>query len=1046
MFGSMSNAFLKNHTPMTTPVYTTKVIFNCLKIRNLILVICFLGTVGLQAQVLTCPASFTINLPESDCAIPANYTNLTWTSTIPMASSAYFPAQGSLLPTGVNTILLTTTTAQGVLYTCNFTITILSYNANTFVCPPQANVSLSGECEHLVLASDVLDVNYFVCNQDYNVEMLNDSSQWVPAVVNATQVGQSQNVRLTHKYTGRTCQSLITVAGGEPSAITCPSNKTVLCNQPVDTASMGTPTLTGCFESVDLSYSDDFTFTQCGDSIAFQIERTFVAISPNGSQSSCSHLITAKRFSINLVVFPQDYDNIMLPAISCNDSLNLTQTAHPDVTGWPSVSNFVPNASFHCRFGISYLDNITPICGDSYRIRRAWTVVNLCLGQTRRDTQTILVVDQVPPSFEIPDSIFFSRSNSCIDSVFLPSANVVAECSGYSVAIASDFGNFTQNGVWIHPDSMPGFYEIDYTLTDQCGNDSTQTLTLAIADETLLECPPNDTITCDLYYAVISPAIQLNNQAALAVLGLPSFYENCLYTTSETNIPTVNGCGVGSIARSIQATNPTDTLVCEQTVYVEHVSNFEARFPNDTTLCVSHLQVDLPDPQLFSINCENVSITSTDMIVQSGLAGCYDIHRTWFVTNSCVFTGTENGADEEVSARRFRDNGDGRIAYVQTIHVNNNAALSFPNGCEIPDMYVGQADCEVEFLLASPVVAGCGAVIDVSATGSFGNVLGTTVSAGTGQYNVNFVATDECGKTQTCLTTFLVLDTIAPTVICNSNLEFDLQSTCLADVFALNFANNSVDNCPLGLDYSFAEDDPNDISKTFTICDLGQQTATVWVSDIFGNQSHCQVNFNVVSNMGNCGECAPTIGGSIEIEQGASIADVQVRIQKIGGGFEEITATNQNGEYQEYGDAGIADYEIRPELDTMDANGVTTFDLVLIRRHILNMDTLDSPYKIIAADANNSGTITTFDLVEIRKLILQVYDEFPASKSWRFVDASYTFPNPLNPFEQPFPEFIRLQDLGSDSLNNNFIGIKIGDVNASVDLMPFDGDPQLDED
>ena len=40
--------------------------------------------------------------------------------------------------------------------------------------------------------------------------------------------------------------------------------------------------------------------------------------------------------------------------------------------------------------------------------------------------------------------------------------------------------------------------------------------------------------------------------------------------------------------------------------------------------------------------------------------------------------------------------------------------------------------------------------------------------------------------------------------------------------------------------------------------------------------------------------------------------------------------------------------------------------------HILGMDELDSPYQMIAADANNSGTITSADLVEIRKLIREI--------------------------------------------------------------------------
>ncbi|MEZ4956438.1 MAG: hypothetical protein R2825_22965 [Saprospiraceae bacterium] len=64
------------------------------------------------------------------------------------------------------------------------------------------------------------------------------------------------------------------------------------------------------------------------------------------------------------------------------------------------------------------------------------------------------------------------------------------------------------------------------------------------------------------------------------------------------------------------------------------------------------------------------------------------------------------------------------------------------------------------------------------------------------------------------------------------------------------------------------------------------------------------------------------------------------------------------------------DYTLTPQLDVDPLNGVTTLDLYYLQRHILGIELLDSPYKIIAADANRSGAVTTFDVVEIRKVIL----------------------------------------------------------------------------
>ena len=94
------------------------------------------------------------------------------------------------------------------------------------------------------------------------------------------------------------------------------------------------------------------------------------------------------------------------------------------------------------------------------------------------------------------------------------------------------------------------------------------------------------------------------------------------------------------------------------------------------------------------------------------------------------------------------------------------------------------------------------------------------------------------------------------------------------------------------------------------------------------------------------------------------------------------------------------------------------------------MNTLDSPYQLIAADANNNQLISTMDILAIRKVILQMEDTFPNNTSWRFVDADFMFPDPSSPWG--FPEYIDYLHLESNQIYTDFIGVKIGDVNGSV--------------
>jgi hypothetical protein len=127
-----------------------------------------------------------------------------------------------------------------------------------------------------------------------------------------------------------------------------------------------------------------------------------------------------------------------------------------------------------------------------------------------------------------------------------------------------------------------------------------------------------------------------------------------------------------------------------------------------------------------------------------------------------------------------------------------------------------------------------------------------------------------------------------------------------------------------------------------------------------------------------------------------------------------------------------------PTKDDNPLNGVTTYDLVLISRHLLFIEPLGSPYRMIAADANKSNSITTFDIVQLRSLILGIYTELPNNTSWRFVDADHVFSDPNNPFTPSFPEFVDVDNSPPASHVATFRALKVGDVNESAlyDLRP----------
>jgi hypothetical protein len=188
------------------------------------------------------------------------------------------------------------------------------------------------------------------------------------------------------------------------------------------------------------------------------------------------------------------------------------------------------------------------------------------------------------------------------------------------------------------------------------------------------------------------------------------------------------------------------------------------------------------------------------------------------------------------------------------------------------------------------------------------------------------------------------------------------------------------------------------------------------------------------------GPCAPaggfTIAGALatEAQQGISDAFVQlVAAPASGPAIDRVDLTDSQGSYGFAGAVPAAsDFTLTPFKNDNPLNGVSTYDLIRISRHILAVEPLTSPYQLIAADINNSGSVTSADLIDLRQLILGLVTEFPGNTSWRFVDRAYVFPDASNPFAPPFPESIAGTGLAGDVLTADFVGVKIGDVNGTV--------------
>ena len=190
---------------------------------------------------------------------------------------------------------------------------------------------------------------------------------------------------------------------------------------------------------------------------------------------------------------------------------------------------------------------------------------------------------------------------------------------------------------------------------------------------------------------------------------------------------------------------------------------------------------------------------------------------------------------------------------------------------------------------------------------------------------------------------------------------------------------------------------------------------------------------------------ASDIDGIVLTELGEAVHHVDMNLEQLGE-FNSSVETGVTGSYVFLEVPKCDNYVITPVKNINPLNGVTTYDIIKILKHILGSERIDSPYRMIAADTNRDNAITTSDLIAIRKLILNIDDNFANNASWRFVDASYVFPNAANPFLEPIPESLEIDGYDVTS-NMNFIGIKIGDVNNSAipNNLVAEADERLDD-
>jgi uncharacterized delta-60 repeat protein len=205
----------------------------------------------------------------------------------------------------------------------------------------------------------------------------------------------------------------------------------------------------------------------------------------------------------------------------------------------------------------------------------------------------------------------------------------------------------------------------------------------------------------------------------------------------------------------------------------------------------------------------------------------------------------------------------------------------------------------------------------------------------------------------------------------------------------------------------------------------------VLLSGNLANQSGSLPQAMAIADLTTTPTLNPSISGTITSWQGEPMAQIEVT---LGGAATRSTVTDSLGRYRFESLLAGSTYTVQAVYDIGTANGLSTFDLMLINKHILGIEPFNEPYELLAADVNNSGSITISDMIGIRRIILGISDSFPDHTSWCFFLAGHSFSNPTNPWLTLPPTSASINLLPEGVEGIDFNGVKIGDVNGSAQV------------
>lgn len=616
---------------------------------------------------------------------------------------------------------------------------------------------------------------------------------------------------------------------------------------------------------------------------------------------------------------------------------------------------------------------------------------------------------------------------------------------------------------------------VSLKVTDFAGNTNICMAEVKVDDKIkpIITCPSNLTVSCDYdfdfehldVFGTVRTRqsdvqdIYIYDHYNNGYAGVDGYaIDNCFVDISSTYTDDLD-CYVGTINRKFIAVDPQNNRdSCFQIISIANSNPFSESnivwpqnyFANGCSL--SDADTSLTGSPLFTgvLACANVAATYEDQVFNDSNGACIEILRKWTVVDWCQF--------DAASLK-------GLWTKVQVIKFNNTVKPTILSECRDTHFCIFDSDCELgRFYYKINAADDCTKSedlkykwkIDLNNNGSddfSGNFDSIDLDLITGHHKVFIEVEDLCRNKTSCEFIIQSIDCKKPTPHCIGKITTVLMETGETHLIgAKDFDFGSYDNCTAGQDLFFGfNEELTEKTKVFNCSDLQNGVVAaipleIWVQDKAGNKDYCSVELIVQDNSDVCpdGNFEGVVIGDIQLETGRVIPRVRVRFFAGMAGYDKQVISGNDGTYWlEKVPEDIHGVLKASKQDDI-KSGLTALDLVLTQRHILGSVKFESPYKVIAADVNRSNSVTVADLILIRKVILGEVSSFPNQvPNWRFIDKNHIFEDTLRPWN--FEDSIMIEKVRAGGSFHDFIGVKMGDVNHSVELSFQDEDVESRE-